>query len=299
MKRSDLCRHLALLCVMLFSASCGPTPPGTVIESTSGTALTTEMTATDTSVPTTGTTASVIQTTRTSTLASTSTCAVTAATVETTLTTMTTPTATISTTISTPAATTAATTIVTTTVPPETAAATTAEPMILTTPVTTELQTIATEPPTERVTAATAQPVQRNADTPVLQVALLVNQEREKRGLVPLRYSDKLGELAQVRTNEITSVFEHTRPDGRSCFSIFDDYGIDYRCIAENIAAGQDTPEIAMEWWINSEGHRNNILNPDLRYIGVGNVSQDGVQYWTQIFADADGLDGYPVTAMP
>ena len=155
-----------------------------------------------------------------------------------------------------------------------------------------------TEPKTERLTTVQAQSAQRYADTSVLQVALLVNIEREKHGLAPLLYSDKLGEMAQVRANEILTSFGHTRPDGRSCFLIFDDFEIHYKCIAENIAAGQETPAVAVEWWMNSDVHRNNILNPDFRYIGVGNVSQDGVQYWTQLFADADELDGYSVIAM-
>ncbi|MBR2085582.1 MAG: CAP domain-containing protein [Oscillospiraceae bacterium] len=186
------------------------------------------------------------------------------------------------------------TTLAATTISTETTAAATSttEPTTVTEPIITELQTTVTKPTTECLTTVQTQPAQRYADTSVLQVALLVNIEREKHGLAPLLYSDKLGEMAQVRANEILTAFGHTRPDGRSCFSIFDDFEIRYKCIAENIAAGQETPAVAVEWWMNSDAHRNNILNPDFRYIGVENVSQDGVQYWTQIFADADGLDG-------
>ena len=269
MKTSTLFQSLALLCVMLLTTACGSAPSGTTAESTSSEIPSTEISTALTTVPISETTFSAVQTTLTITSAST--------------------------------ADIPATTLATTTISTETtaAAASTAEPTTVTEPITPELQTTVAVPPTESITSAQPQLTQRYADTSVLQVALLVNIEREKLGLAPLLYSDKLGEMAQVRTNEILTAFGHTRPGGRSCFSIFDDYEIRYWNIAENIAAGQETPAVAVEWWMNSEMHRNNILNPDFRYIGVGNVSQDGVQYWTQIFADADGLDGYSVIAMP
>ena len=104
---------------------------------------------------------------------------------------------------------------------------------VTTTPAALTTTTVAV-PPTESITSAQPQLAQRYADTSVLQVALLVNIEREKHGLAPLLYSDRLGEMAQVRANEILTAFGHTRPDGRSCFSIFDDFEINYKCIAEN-----------------------------------------------------------------
>ena len=60
-------------------------------------------------------------------------------------------------------------------------------------------------------------------DIPAFLVALLVNMEREKHGLSTLLYSDKLGEMAQLRANEILTPFGHTRPDGRSCFGVVDE----------------------------------------------------------------------------
>ena len=269
MKTSTLFQSLALLCVMLLTTACGSAPSGTTAESTSSEIPSTEISTALTTVPVSETTFSAVQTTLPSTSASTVT--------------------------TTPAA------LTTTTVQPETtaAAASTAQHTTVTEPITPELQTTVAVPPTESITSAQPQLAQRYADTSVLQVALLVNIEREKLGLAPLLYSDKLGEMAQVRANEILTLFGHTRPDGRSCFSIFDDFEINYKSIAENIAAGQETSAVAVEWWMNSDVHRNNILNPDFRYIGVGNITQDGVQYWTQLFADANGLDGFAVIAMP
>ena len=116
------------------------------------------------------------------------------------------------------------------------------------------------------------------------QVAVLVNKERSSRGLAPLRVLPKLQSAAQVRADEITRVFEHERPDGRECFSVIEEFGLDYYYIGENIAAGQTSPERVMNSWMNSEAHRNNILDPNFMYIGVG-VSQKGnVIYWSQIF---------------
>ena len=269
MKNKNLFQSLALLCVMLFSTACGSATSGTTAESTSSENPSTKISTALTTVPVSETTSSAVQTTLTSTSASTTAISIT--------------------------------TLAATTVQPETtaAAASTAQHTTGTEPITPELQTTVAVPPTESITSAQPQLAQRYADTSVLQVALLVNIEREKHGLAPLLYSDKLGEMAQVRVNEILTIFGHTRPDGRSCFSIFDDFEINYKSIAENIAAGQETPAVAVEWWMNSDVHRNNILNPDFRYIGVGNVSQDDVQYWTQSFADTDGLDGYSVIAMP
>ena len=138
----------------------------------------------------------------------------------------------------------------------------------------------------------------RYADTYQLQVAYYVNEERSAYGTEPLLYSDKLGEMAQLRANEIVELFSHQRPDGRSCFSVFTDNGIRYWAIAENIAAGQESPSSVVDAWMNSEMHRKNILSSDYKYIGVGNVSQGGMQYWVQIFADADGIDGFEIAGI-
>lgn len=122
------------------------------------------------------------------------------------------------------------------------------------------------------------------------QVAVLVNKERAANGLQPVRFSPKLSEAANIRSGELKQNFSHTRPDGTSCFTAMDELGITYRAAAENIAYGQRSPESVMNAWMNSSGHRANILNKNMEYIGVGVVYRDGVYYWTQLFASSDSL---------
>ncbi|WP_304507680.1 CAP domain-containing protein [Anaerotignum sp.] len=112
------------------------------------------------------------------------------------------------------------------------------------------------------------------------QVVDLVNAERAKAGLSPLQLDLSVTKAAQVRAKEIQSSFSHTRPDGRSCFTALDEAGVSYRGAGENIALGQRTPEQVMNDWMNSDGHRRNIMNPNFKYIGVG---VDG-NAWTQLF---------------
>lgn len=128
------------------------------------------------------------------------------------------------------------------------------------------------------------------------QVAELVNKERAAYGLKALEMSDKLCEAANVRAAEIQISFSHTRPSGKSCFTALSDKGISYRYAAENIAYGQRDPEAVMRAWMNSSGHRANILSQNADYIGVGVAYKNGTYYWTQFFAKADGLAGETVT---
>ena len=112
----------------------------------------------------------------------------------------------------------------------------------------------------------------------------IVNQERKERGLHPLRLSRRLMEAAAVRAEEITRVFSHTRPNGEPCYSLIED-GV--YTVGENIAAGMASPAEAMEQWMESSGHRANILNEDCTEMGVGYVYGEGseyVHYWVQIF---------------
>ncbi len=119
------------------------------------------------------------------------------------------------------------------------------------------------------------------------EVLRLVNIERKNYGLPELTTDDTLKAAAAVRAQELTEKFGHTRPDGRSVFSIFDDFDIKYRAAAENVAAGQITPKDVVQSWMNSEGHRNNILDPRMKKIGIGycKVSTNYKHYWVQIFA--------------
>ena len=118
------------------------------------------------------------------------------------------------------------------------------------------------------------------------EVLQLVNIEREKVGVKPLELSPQLMKYAAVRAEEITRNFSHTRPDGTSCFSIVK---ISYRRIGENIAAGQNSPQSVVEAWMNSKGHRENILNPEFGKLGVGYFNAPETEYehyWVQFFKD-------------
>lgn len=112
----------------------------------------------------------------------------------------------------------------------------------------------------------------------------LVNENRASYGLAPLTLASDLCDDADIRAEEIVSLFSHTRPDGSSCFTVIDG---SYRRVAENIAAGLATPEETVDQWMNSPGHRANILDPELRELGVGYCYADGSaygHYWVQLF---------------
>ena len=118
------------------------------------------------------------------------------------------------------------------------------------------------------------------------EVLRLVNIERTKNGLSELTTNTTLQQAAQQRAIEIKSVFSHTRPDGTSCFTALDDFNISYRAAGENIAYGQKTPEEVVQGWMNSEGHRANILSSKFGKIGIGCYSSNGTYYWTQLFTN-------------
>lgn len=115
----------------------------------------------------------------------------------------------------------------------------------------------------------------------------LVNQERSKRGLNALQMDRDLLDAAMVRAFETSIGFSHTRPTGESCFSASS------KMAGENIASGQWSPEDAMDSWMNSSGHRANILDSDYRSVGIGCVNVSGTYYWVQCFGAgaADACD--------
>jgi len=117
------------------------------------------------------------------------------------------------------------------------------------------------------------------------QVVAICNEYRAANGLSPLTEDGTLDSKALVRAGEIITNFDHVRPDGSSCFSILDDYS--WTACGENIAAGQTTPREVVNAWMNSEGHRANILNPSFNKIGVGYTTGGPYgSYWVQIFTD-------------
>lgn len=117
------------------------------------------------------------------------------------------------------------------------------------------------------------------------QVVALVNAERAKEGLPALTMDAKLQEAARARAKETVTLFSHTRPNGTSCFTILQEYGISYRYAGENIAYGQRSPEEVVNAWMNSEGHRANIMSKNFTTIGIGYYqTANGTKYWSQLF---------------
>lgn len=116
------------------------------------------------------------------------------------------------------------------------------------------------------------------------QVVKLVNEERAKVGLHALTIDTNVTAAANIRAKEIVTSFSHTRPDGRKFSTVLTDNGIRYTGAGENIAWGQRSPEEVVSAWMNSEGHRANILNAKYTKIGVGYLNASGRNYWVQLF---------------
>ena len=116
------------------------------------------------------------------------------------------------------------------------------------------------------------------------QVTDLVNKERAKRGLNPLTYDWELSRVARYKSQDMkdNNYFSHTSPTYGTPFQMMKSFGITYKTAGENIARGYNTPESVVNGWMNSSGHRANILNSTYTRIGVGYV-KDG-NYWTQMF---------------
>lgn len=135
-------------------------------------------------------------------------------------------------------------------------------------------------------TEAATNPAEDNQDKSYAeQVVDLVNKERAKAGLSALTLDKTIESAALVRAKEIEVSFSHTRPNGSSFSTVLSENGISYRGAGENIAWGQTSPEAVMEAWMNSEGHRANILNASFTKIGVGYYQNSaGRKFWTQLF---------------
>ena len=120
------------------------------------------------------------------------------------------------------------------------------------------------------------------------QVLELCNAERKKAGLTSLQLDEELAGYAEIRAEEATRKFSHVRPNGKYCSSIMPfSYFARFRQYGENLAGGQLTPEQAMEGWMNSPGHRANILNPRYKLLGVAYVYRPDSRYrhyWVQQF---------------
>lgn len=144
----------------------------------------------------------------------------------------------------------------------------------------TTIQTVAPTQPTTRQT--TAVPTQNNlsAEDKENAVIALVNQERARVGHSPIQKDDGLTRTADIRAEELATTFSHRRPDGSLCYTAFPS---GFMAEAENIASGGTTAEFPMNMWMNSTGHKANILG-DYDSIGVGFYERNGHTYWVQVF---------------
>lgn len=116
------------------------------------------------------------------------------------------------------------------------------------------------------------------------EVIRLVNIERAKYGLAALKKDQGATSVARVRAKEIVQSFSHTRPNGSSCFTAAKELGVSYKTAGENIAYGYADPKKVVTGWMNSEGHRKNILSSSYSKIGVGCYSSGNTIYWSQFF---------------
>ncbi|OEH92480.1 CAP domain-containing protein [Bacillus solimangrovi] len=116
------------------------------------------------------------------------------------------------------------------------------------------------------------------------EVVDLTNAERAKNGLAALEIDEELSKVARAKSADMQSnkYFDHNSPTYGSPFDMMKQFGISYKTAGENIAYGQKTPQEVVNAWMNSEGHRKNILNGQFTHIGVGFVEQGN--YWTQMF---------------
>lgn len=119
------------------------------------------------------------------------------------------------------------------------------------------------------------------------QVLQIVNQERSKQGLQPLTLNWELSRVAKIKSQDMRdrNYFNHQSPTYGSPFDMMRNFGISYKSAGENIAAGQRTPQEVMNSWMNSSGHRANILSSSYTQLGIGYVAGGSYgTYWTQMF---------------
>ena len=142
-----------------------------------------------------------------------------------------------------------------------------------------------TTPPSEDTNTPENKPEAGKELTFAEQVVELVNQERTKAGLSAVTLDQNIASAALVRAKEIETSFSHTRPNGSKFSTALTEQGVTFKGAGENIAWGQKSPEAVIQAWMNSEGHRANILNKNFTKIGVGYYQNAaGRNFWTQLF---------------
>lgn len=148
-----------------------------------------------------------------------------------------------------------------------------------------------TEKPVEQKNEApVSKPKETPTETSVTPSAIeqavidLTNAEREKVGLAPYKVDHKLVASARAKSNDMATnnYFDHTSPTYGSAGTQLNQFGVSFRGWGENIAKGQQSAEQVVSQWMNSQGHKDNILHPEMTHIGVGYDANGN--YWTQQF---------------
>ncbi|MCD8239112.1 MAG: CAP domain-containing protein [Clostridiales bacterium] len=145
-----------------------------------------------------------------------------------------------------------------------------------------------TEASTEATTSASSSASTSSNSSVANQILSLVNTERAAAGLSALTLDSSLTNAAMLKAQDMAdnNYFSHTSPTYGTPFQMLQTLGISYKSAGENIAKGQKSAEAVMTAWMNSEGHKANILSSSYGKLGVGYVSQNGTTYWVQIFTD-------------
>lgn len=167
-----------------------------------------------------------------------------------------------------------------------------------TAPVTQATDKTETETATEAVTEVPAAPAtEASTDVEATKDVFLyypsdliaeINIYRSSHGLSALSEDSRLDHAAAVRCNELLVNMSHTRPDGRSCSTVYAELGIYPSAWGENLAAGYCTSAGTASDWMSSDGHRANILNPTFTKCGVTHITCDYgyYDYWVILFSD-------------
>ena len=141
--------------------------------------------------------------------------------------------------------------------------------------------------PAKQQTPQTQQPQEKptgNISQYAQEVINLTNKERTKAGLPALTADTQLSSVAQKKSQDMqqNNYFSHTSPTYGSPFDMMRDFGVTYKSAGENIAQGQRTPQEVVQSWMNSPGHKQNIMSKSFTHIGVG--YEQGGNHWTQMF---------------
>ncbi len=130
-------------------------------------------------------------------------------------------------------------------------------------------------------------PVSEAATAEDGEVLRLVNEVRQQKGLEPLVMDSVINKAAAIRAAEMERLFAHDRPDGSDCLTVFREVGMTYRTAGENLVAGMElTPERAVDDWVDSPDHLDNILHAPFTHTGIAHFTlSNGKVYWVQLFA--------------